>query len=190
MRTRLSVIPSACLRSSGTDKCVIAAGALASIRHLKGSDLERARHQERVRALKGRLTAAGLPLFQTPPTSNHRKTAGRVRSAFQLRVEPTPTTDHAPLTVAPYDSAQYSRTTIVDGTPVPYLLDLATGASRPLGVSVDQPGEDAVVWSPDSRWLFTTATTGMITAVDPATAVPSEVGVALTSPFQLAVRPG
>ena len=77
-----------------------------------------------------------------------------------------------------------------DGTPVPYLLDLATGVSRPLGVSIDQPVEDALVWSPDSRWLFTTATTGMITAVDPATAVPTEVGVALTSPFQLAVRPG
>jgi hypothetical protein len=29
--TRLSVIPSACLRSSGTDKWVIAAGALASV---------------------------------------------------------------------------------------------------------------------------------------------------------------
>jgi 5-aminolevulinate synthase len=42
----------------------IAAGALASIRHLKTSPLERARHQERVRTLKGRLTAAGLPLFQ------------------------------------------------------------------------------------------------------------------------------
>jgi len=77
-----------------------------------------------------------------------------------------------------------------DGTPVPYLLDLASGASRPLGVSVDEPGEDAVVWSPDSRWLFTTATTGMITAVDPATAVPTELGVALATPGQLAVRPG
>ena len=77
-----------------------------------------------------------------------------------------------------------------DGTPVPYLLDLATGASRPLGVSVDQAGEDAVVWSPDSHWLFTTATTGMITAVDPATAVPTELGVALATPGQLAVRPG
>ena len=31
MRTRLSVMPSACLRSSGTDKWVIAAGALASV---------------------------------------------------------------------------------------------------------------------------------------------------------------
>jgi len=77
-----------------------------------------------------------------------------------------------------------------DGTPVPYLLDLVSGASRALGVSVDQPGEDCVVWSPDSRWLFTTASTGMITAVDPATAVATEVGVALTTPTQLALRPG
>jgi len=42
----------------------IAAGSLASIRHLKASSFERARHQERVRALKSRLTAAGLPVFQ------------------------------------------------------------------------------------------------------------------------------
>ncbi len=42
----------------------IAAGALASIRHLKVSSFERARHQERARTLKQRLTAAGLPLFQ------------------------------------------------------------------------------------------------------------------------------
>ena len=76
-----------------------------------------------------------------------------------------------------------------DGTPVPYLLDLASGASLALGVSIDQPGEDGLVWSPDSRWLLTTATTGMITAVDPATAVPTEVGVSLTTPTQLALRP-
>jgi 5-aminolevulinate synthase len=42
----------------------IAAGALASIRHLKVSSMERARHQERARALKSRLTSAGLPVFQ------------------------------------------------------------------------------------------------------------------------------
>jgi 5-aminolevulinate synthase len=42
----------------------IAAGALASIRHLKVSSLERRRHQERAQTLKQRLTAAGLPLFQ------------------------------------------------------------------------------------------------------------------------------
>lgn len=44
----------------------IAAGALASIRHLKGSQLERARHQERARTLKTRLKDAGLPVFQNP----------------------------------------------------------------------------------------------------------------------------
>lgn len=42
----------------------IAAGALASIRHLKGSTVEREQHQERARTLKARLAAAGLPLFQ------------------------------------------------------------------------------------------------------------------------------
>jgi 5-aminolevulinate synthase len=46
----------------------LAAGALASIRHLKGSQLERARHQERARVLKARLTAEGLPVF---PNQSH-----------------------------------------------------------------------------------------------------------------------
>jgi hypothetical protein len=77
-----------------------------------------------------------------------------------------------------------------DGTPVPYLLDLASGASLALGVSIDPPGEDNLVWSPDSHWLLTTASTGMITAIDPATGRATEVGVAMTSPTQLAVRPG
>ena len=44
----------------------IAAGALASIRHLKVSQLERARHQERARALKARLKAAKLPMMDNP----------------------------------------------------------------------------------------------------------------------------
>ena len=44
----------------------IAAGAVASIRHLKVSRAERERHQERVRALKGRLQAAGLPAMDNP----------------------------------------------------------------------------------------------------------------------------
>lgn len=39
----------------------IAAGALASVRHLKASQSERARHQQRVTALKRRLDSAGLP---------------------------------------------------------------------------------------------------------------------------------
>ena len=44
----------------------VVAGALASVRHLKGSQLERARHQERARTLKARLTAAGLPVMDNP----------------------------------------------------------------------------------------------------------------------------
>jgi len=44
----------------------IAAGAVASIRHLKASDAERERHQERARLLKARLAAAGLPVMDNP----------------------------------------------------------------------------------------------------------------------------
>jgi 5-aminolevulinate synthase len=44
----------------------IAAGALASIRHLKSSSIERERHQERARTLKRRLVAADLPIISGP----------------------------------------------------------------------------------------------------------------------------
>jgi hypothetical protein len=76
-----------------------------------------------------------------------------------------------------------------DGTPVAYLLDLVSGASRSLGLDVDSPGAANLVWSPDSRWLFTTATDGMVTAVDPATGDPTEVGIMVRTPATLAVRP-
>jgi len=45
---------------------VIAAGALASVRHLKFSNVEREQLQERVAAVKSRLTAAGLPVLPNP----------------------------------------------------------------------------------------------------------------------------
>jgi len=44
----------------------IAAGAVASIRHLKASGAERERHQERARTLKTRLRDAGLPVMENP----------------------------------------------------------------------------------------------------------------------------
>jgi 5-aminolevulinate synthase len=44
----------------------LAAGALASIRHLKMSALERARHQERVRTLKKLLRERRLPVMENP----------------------------------------------------------------------------------------------------------------------------
>jgi 5-aminolevulinate synthase len=42
---------------------LLAAGAVAAVRHLKESQVERARHQERVAAVKRRLGEAGLPLM-------------------------------------------------------------------------------------------------------------------------------
>jgi 5-aminolevulinate synthase len=44
----------------------LAAGALASIRHLKESQVERDRHQERAATLKRRLAEAGLPMMPSP----------------------------------------------------------------------------------------------------------------------------
>jgi 5-aminolevulinate synthase len=44
----------------------LAAGALAAIRHLKESQAERNRHQERAATLKSRLTEAGLPVMPSP----------------------------------------------------------------------------------------------------------------------------
>ena len=44
----------------------LAAGALASIRHLKDSQIERNCHQERAATLKSRLAEAGLPVMPSP----------------------------------------------------------------------------------------------------------------------------
>ena len=44
----------------------LAAGALAAIRHLKASQAERERHQERAARLKRRLAEAGLPVMPSP----------------------------------------------------------------------------------------------------------------------------
>lgn len=47
---------------------VVVAGALASVRHLKASDVERKRHQERAATCKRLLAKAGLPIL---PTESH-----------------------------------------------------------------------------------------------------------------------
>ncbi|MBV9077506.1 MAG: 5-aminolevulinate synthase [Methylobacteriaceae bacterium] len=44
----------------------VAAGALASVRHLKTSQVERERHQDRVRTLRRRLDEAGIPHMPNP----------------------------------------------------------------------------------------------------------------------------
>ena len=45
---------------------VVAAGALASVRHLRGSSAERVLHQERARQVKAALASAGLPVMPSP----------------------------------------------------------------------------------------------------------------------------
>jgi 5-aminolevulinate synthase len=45
---------------------VLTAGVLASVRHLKASNLERERHQEQAAKLKAALKARGLPVLDTP----------------------------------------------------------------------------------------------------------------------------
>jgi 5-aminolevulinate synthase len=45
---------------------LLAAGALAAVRHLRESQVERQTHQERVAATKRRLAEAGLPLMPSP----------------------------------------------------------------------------------------------------------------------------
>ncbi len=59
----------------------IAAGALASIRHLKASSVERERHQERARTLKRRLAAADIPVMSG--TEPHRAGARRRSGPLQ-----------------------------------------------------------------------------------------------------------
>ncbi len=44
----------------------VVAGGLASVRHLKKSQVERTRHQERARTLKQRLGAANIPVMENP----------------------------------------------------------------------------------------------------------------------------
>ena len=44
----------------------IAAGACASVKHLKASQLERARHQERVATVRRKLNAMGIPMIENP----------------------------------------------------------------------------------------------------------------------------
>jgi 5-aminolevulinate synthase len=44
----------------------VTAGALASIRHLKASSVERLRHQDRVAVVRRRLEAAGIPMLDNP----------------------------------------------------------------------------------------------------------------------------
>ncbi len=75
----------------------IAAGALASVRHLKASSVEREQHQERAATLKRRLTEAELPVM---PSASHivplfvgdaarcKQASDMLLDRFQIYVQP------------------------------------------------------------------------------------------------------
>src|SRR5262249_38971143 len=65
-RSRARRLAQARLLRVGLLPPALAAGALASIRHLKTSQVERERHQERVPPGSRRLTEVGLPLMPSP----------------------------------------------------------------------------------------------------------------------------
>jgi hypothetical protein len=80
-----------------------------------------------------------------------------------------------------------------------HLVDLRTGATRDLNVPVGTSGgdlevggnanENAMVWSPDGRWLFVAATGGKLVVVDTRTGRIEGLGVRLPAVDQVAIRP-
>jgi len=80
-----------------------------------------------------------------------------------------------------------------------HLVDLQTGATRDLNVPVGMAGSDlevggnanenAMVWSPDGRWLFVAATGGKLVVVDTRTGRIESLGGRLPAVDQVAIRP-
>ena len=86
------------------------------------------------------------------------------------------------------DGAVAAMTDPVTGTM--HLVTLADGVDRPLDVSVDTRSvEGAIVWSPDSRWLFVADRYGDLAAVERRTGQVRHFGTVLPELRQLAVRP-
>jgi hypothetical protein len=71
-----------------------------------------------------------------------------------------------------------------------HLVTLADGVDRPLDVFVEMHLADgAIVWSPDSRWLFVADRYGDLAAVERRTGQVRHFGTVLPELRQLAVRP-
>ncbi len=77
--------------------------------------------------------------------------------------------------------------TTSDGLDV-HLLDLTTGADHPLPLLLSQDQDDAIVWSPDGKWLFVSEATGHIAAVDAHDRKIHNLGVNLPPVHHLAIR--
>ena len=84
------------------------------------------------------------------------------------------------------------------GKPTVHLIDLRTGATRDLGVSLGGQGSGfalatdfsahSMAWSPDSRWLFVAGAGGKLIAIDASTGRAASLGVNVGPVDQVAVR--
>jgi hypothetical protein len=81
-----------------------------------------------------------------------------------------------------------------------HLVNLRTGVTTDLNVPIGVAGgddlevggnanENAMVWSPDGRWLFVAATGGKLVVVDTRTGRAESLGVKLPAVEQVAIRP-
>ncbi|MGH3305583.1 MAG: hypothetical protein ACRDOK_28740 [Streptosporangiaceae bacterium] len=76
-----------------------------------------------------------------------------------------------------------------DGTASLELVSLASGAVRPVAVSVPPfSSSQTMAWSPDSRCLFVLTAGGRLAAVSPATGRVQELDLGLTGVSQIAIR--
>jgi hypothetical protein len=79
---------------------------------------------------------------------------------------------------------------LTDQTATIHLRDLTSGVDHPIPVPIDESSinDGSLVWSPDSRWLFTVTARGHIAAVDAQSATVRDLGVPLPDLSQLAIR--
>jgi hypothetical protein len=143
------------------------------------------------RITTGALLAVGPTRWLTLECDDHHRCRPYVvdRPTGARRPVPAALTDVVPRGVIAPDGRTAVLFRLRPGV-TPYLLDLGTGATRPVDLDVDPEAADAsVVWSPDSRWLFAADADGAIRIVDPATGRVTPLGVSVTAPAQLAIRP-
>ncbi len=79
-----------------------------------------------------------------------------------------------------------------------HLINLRTGATKDLRVRVGgtasfplgtATGEETMVWSPDSRWLFVATASGKLVAVNSRSGLVKSLGIKLPQVEQVAIRP-
>jgi hypothetical protein len=76
-----------------------------------------------------------------------------------------------------------------DGAFTVHLINLRTGVTRNLGVPLgDNANDQAMAWSPDSRWLFVAALDHQLVAVSARTGRAQNLGVSLPAVEQVAIR--